>query len=207
MGDLGRILFWVLRKLSLAAFLTGLGLGGIAALIYWSEGVDFTTRAGENLKILETENRQLKDAVVQAENRLVITRTEAAAQKLRADQAAKVVRQLEEIGSGVSWLSTSSEQLKENSMRMERMKQMESDSRKRAEELDRNLVRIQWEKDGIELALQRNQSQFKLAKTESSPYLHYVRQAWIVWKNVLLSVVVVLMFIPSGLRLRRFWRS
>ena len=207
MGTLLRLFSWPLRKLSFAALLAALGLIGAGLWIFLHETENFESGRRRMVQGLRTENLRLKAALEEADGRMKATRIQIAARQLRADQAAKVASDLDDLSSGLSRITTSAEQLKENDLRAERMKQMEADSRKRASDLDQDLIRIQWEKDGMELALERNQAQLATAPSEDSPLLYYAGQAWVSYGKAILLGVVILMLAPPVWRLWRFWRS
>ena len=197
------LLSWPLRKLAYAALLVVLGLTGAGLWIFLHDGGDFETSHRNAVKKIEAENAGLRAALADSEARLAKTRTQIAASQLRADQAAKVARNLDDLSGGLNRITTSSAQLKENDERLAHMKQMEADSRKRAADLDQGLIRIQWEKDGIEIALERNRVQAATVATDESPLMYFVRRAWVDYGKAVLVGVVALMLLPS---LWRFWR-
>ena len=201
------LLSWPLRKLAYAALLAVLGLTGAGLWIFLHDGSDFEASHRNAIKKIETDDATLKAALADSEARLTKTRTEVAASQLRADQAAKVAHNLDDLSGGLNRITTNSAQLKENDERLARMKQMEADSRKRAAELDQGLIRIQWEKDGIEIALQRNRAQAAAVASEESPFLYFVRRAWIDYGKAVLVGVVVVMLLPPLWRFWRFTRS
>jgi hypothetical protein len=123
---------------------------------------------------------------------------------LRADQAAKIAHELDDLNSGFSRFTTGSAQVEENDRRLTRMKQMEIDSRKRVNELSQNLVRIQWEKDGMEIALERNQADLKAAAAENSALEYYARRVWVSYGKAIFVGVGLVLLAPLSLRL---WRS
>ena len=207
MSSLRSFLFWPIRKLAFAALLAGLGLAGVALWIFNHEGNDFETSHRVAVGKTEAENATLKAAVADADRRMASTRTEIASRRLRADQAAKVAHELDELSSGMSRITTDSAQLKENDERLVRMKQMEADSRKRAGDLEQALVRFQWEKDGIEIALEKNQTQLAAVVAEGSVWEYYFRRAWEEYGKAVLAGVVIVMLLPSLWKLWRFSRS
>lgn len=207
MSSLRNFLFWPIRKLGFAALLTGLGLAGVALWIFNHEGNDFETSHRVAVRKTEAENATLKAAVADADRRMASTRTEIASRRLRADQAAKVARELEELSSGISRITTDSAQLKENDERLARMKQMEADSKKRADDLEQALIRIQWEKDGIEIALEKSKTQLAAVEAEGTILEYYFRRAWEEYGTAVLVGVVVVMLLPSLWKLWRFSRS
>ncbi|HEY4248515.1 MAG TPA: hypothetical protein VGM64_16950 [Lacunisphaera sp.] len=201
------LLSWPLRKLAYAAVLAVLGLTGAGLWIFLHDGSDFETSHRNAVKKIAVENATLKAALVDSDARLAKTRTEIAARQLRADQAAKVAQNLDDLSGGLNQITTSSAQLKENDERIARMKQMEADSRKRAADLDQELIRIQWEKDGIEIAMERNRAQAATVATDESPLMYFARRAWADYGKAVLVGVVVLMFLPPLWRLWRFMRN
>lgn len=207
METLKRLLSWPLRKLAFAAFLAALGLTGAALWIFLHDEGSFQASQRHVIEKLTADNVRLKAARDDADLRMAATRTEIAARQLRADQAAKIARNLDDLNGGLDRVIASSEQVKENEERIIRMKQMEIDSRKRAADLDQNLIRIQWEKDGMEIALERNQKQLATTTVEDSTILYYARRAWESYGKAVLAVVVVIMFAPVIWRAWRFSRS
>lgn len=178
MGTFGRIISWLSHKLIFGAVLAVVALGGLGFWVYFRDQVDFDLRRLEIVRALTGETAKLRAALADVEARLAAMRVEAAAQQERAAQAAKVANELESLGGGLNRLTTDSAQLRENEERLARMRQMQADSLKRAAELQENLKRTQWEKDGLEIALGRMQLQLKAAEENKSKVVHYVREAW-----------------------------
>ncbi len=201
------LLSWPLRKLAYAVLLAVLGLTGAGLWIYLHDGSDFETSHRNAVKKIEVENATLKMALVDSDARLAKTRTEIAASQLRADEAAKVAQNLDDLSGGLNQITASSAQLKENDARIARMKQMEADSRKRAGDLDQGLIHIQWEKDGIEIALERNRAQAAVVAPDESPLLYFARRAWDDYGIAVMVGVAVLMLLAPLWRLWRFMRS
>ena len=194
---------WVIYKAAYVALLVGLGLIGVSLFTFLREPGDFFAQQHQATQSLKAEELRLRAAIAEADLRMREIRTQVAARELRADQAAKVARELDDLNGGLSRFSSSSAQLEENEARSVRMKQMEADSRKLIGELGQNLIRVQWEKDGIEIALEKNQTQLKTAVTETSPLLHYLRLAWDSQGRTVLAVAVLLMMAPSIWKLAR----
>lgn len=178
MGTFGRIISWLSHKLIFAAALAVIGLAGFGFWAYLRDQVDFDRHRLDLIRMLTGEDANLRAALSDVEGRMAAMRTEVTAQQERAEQAAKVARELENFTSGLNRLTTDAAQLRENDERLARMRQMEAESRKRVPELQENLKRTQWEKDGLEIALGRTQAQLKSAQENKSKALHYVREAW-----------------------------
>jgi hypothetical protein len=107
------------------------------------------------------------------------------------------------LGSGLNRLTTDAAQVRENDERLARMKAMATDSRQRVVDLGQDLVRLQWEKDGVEIALEQNQQRIKTATADDSKLLHYLRQDWTTHGWLVLGVFVVALLAPALWRLRR----
>jgi len=178
MGTFARIISWLSHKLIFGAVLAVVALAGLGFWVYFRDQVDFDLRRLEIVRALTGETAKLRAALSDVEARMAAMRVEAAAQQERAAQAAKVANELEILGGGLNRLTTDSAQLRENDERLARMRQMQAESLKKTAELQDNLKRTQWEKDGLEIALGRMQLQLKSAEENKSKVVHYVREAW-----------------------------
>ncbi len=178
MGSLGSFFSWLSRQLVLGAAIAVLGLAGLGFWVYFRDQVDFDLRRLEIIRALTGETAKIRAALGDVENRMAAMRLEVTAQQERAAQAAKIVRDLYALNSGLNRLTTASDQVRENDERLVRMKQLEAESLKRAADLQELLKRTQWEKDGLEIALGRMQLQLKSAEDKKSKVVHYVREAW-----------------------------
>lgn len=201
------LLSWPLRKLAYAALLAVLGLTGAGLWIFLHDANDFDASHRNAVKKIAAENGTLKLASADADARMAKTRTEIAASQLRADQAAKVSQTLVDLSGALDRITISSAQLKENDQRLARMKEMEVNSRKRAADLDQGLIHIQWEKDGIEIALEQNRAQAAALAPDESPLWYFARRAWADYGIAVLVGVAVVMVLPPLWRLWRFMRS
>ena len=197
MGALGRFFSWLVQKLTFALALAVLAVAGLGLWIYLRDQVDFDVRRLEIVRALTGETTKLKAALGDVEGRMTATRAEIAAQKERAAQSAKVARDVDELNSGLNRLTTDAAQVRENDARVARMKQMETDALRRANDLELVLKRTQWEKDGLEIALGRMELQLKSAEASKSKILHYAREAWAKYGPHVLLLVALYFLGPS----------
>lgn len=198
-----RFVWWLLQRLALALLLAGLALGGLGLWTFLRDGGDFPTRRQKQVRALTAEAGDLKSALGEIGTRMAAIRTEIAAQKERAEQAAKVGRQLDELSSGFNRLTTAAAQLQENKERLARMQQMMANSLQRAAELEQSLVRNQWEKDGLEIALARKQQELGAVLADNSKLRHYARATWAAYGRWVLLAVAVVALGPVFWRRRR----
>ncbi len=205
MGALGRFFSWLAQKLTFALVLGVLAVAAVSLWIFLRDQVDFDVRRLEIVRALTGETSKLKAALGDVDARMAATRTEIAAQKDRAAQAARVAADVDAMNSGLSRLTTDSAQVRENDARVARMKQMELEANKRVNELELALKRTQWEKDGLEIALGRMQLQLKAAEANKSKLLHYAREAWGNYGRKILLVVGLYFIGPSVGRMFLFF--
>jgi hypothetical protein len=204
MGAIGRFFSWSVRQLVLALLVAVAGVAGLGLWAGLRDPAGFEARRTELVRALTAETVRLRAALAGAETRMAATRVEIAAQQDRAAQAAKVARDLAELNSGLNRLTASFAQVRENDERLARMKQMSADSLVRVADLQENLQRTQWEKDGLEIALARARRQRTAAEADT-PLLHYARAGWNSGGRMVLGVAALVVFGPS--LWRRFRRA
>ncbi|HTL66271.1 MAG TPA: hypothetical protein VL200_01285 [Lacunisphaera sp.] len=200
-----RLFWWLVQRLLLGLLLAGVLFGALGWWTWRQDAADFATRRQARLNGITAEISRLQAAQADTEARAAATRVEIAARKSRAAQAERVVRELEDLNGGLSRLTTSSEQRAENDERLARMRQMQSDSLKKAVELEQAAVRLQWEKDGIEIALERQQRELAATQADRSPAWHCARVVWSRHGTWVLLVSALAAIVP--LFLRRSLRS
>lgn len=195
-----RLFSWLLKKLLLAAVLTGAALAALGWWEYRRDGDTFEQRRQVSLAGLQGDLARTGTALAAVEGRLALQPAAVGAQETRARQAAKVAQELNELGSGLNRLTTDGSQLRENETRQARLKQMEADATKRVGELKQEFVRLQWEKDGLEIARERVQSQLRVAEANQSPAGHYALAAWDRFGDFVLWGAALVVFGPTVVR-------
>jgi len=203
MGAPVRFIWWLGFRLVFALVLAGLVLGALGLWKFRRDPVDFAARRQNLVTLLMAETSRLKEALGGTEARMASIRIETAAQKERAEQAAKVARLLDELGRGLNRLTTAATQLQENNERLARMKEMEATSRNRTAALEEALIKTQWEKDGLEIALARKQQELSAVLADDSKVRHYARETWAAHGRWVLVAVAVVLLGPVFLRRRR----
>ncbi len=196
MGALARFLSWILKKATFALVLAVAGVAGLGLWVFVRDRVDFDVRRLELVRALTGETKKLQAALSDVEARMAQIRVDISAADARAQQAAKVAKDIDAGNSGFSRLTASSEQVREDEVRVARMKQMEADARQKASDLQQALIRAQWEKDGLEIALGRMQIQLRKADEEKSKIVHYAREAWEKYGRTVMIAVALYLFGP-----------
>ncbi|HVZ63263.1 MAG TPA: hypothetical protein VG936_01655 [Lacunisphaera sp.] len=195
-----RLFWWLVLRLLLGLLLAGVLFGFLGWWTWRQDAGDFEARRRARVQSVTAEISRLQAAAADAEARAAATRVEITARKARAAQAERVVRELEDLNGGLNRLTTSAEQRTENDERLARMRQMQSDSLKKAADLEQAAVRLQWEKDGIEIALERQQGELAAARADRSPVWHYARIVWSRHGTWVLVVSAIFAVVPIFLR-------
>ena len=201
---IGRFFSWFLRKLTFALLLVALVVAGLALGIFLRDQVDYDLRRQEIIRTLTGEIAKLDAGLAGVESRLAAARAEVAAQQDRVTQAARVVRDLEDLGGGLNRLTTDAAQLQEYDARLARMRQQQADILTHCAELESAVKRTQWEKDGLELAQARLQAQRKATEENQSKSQYYVRQAWKSYGMYVLLAAALGFLTPLG-RVLAYW--
>ncbi len=178
MGILARILSWSLRQLTFAVMLVAAGVLGFAVWIYLRDDIQFEQRRVELARALTGQRAQMKAALADAEARQAALRAEIGTQERRAQEAARLARELAELSGGLNRLTTPADQLRLNEERLARLRATEAEARQRAAELQQQVVRTQWEKEGLENALGRLEHQLAVVDAQKSRLIDFAREAW-----------------------------
>jgi hypothetical protein len=201
MGAFVRFLSWILKKATFAVVLAVLGVASLGLWVFLRDHVDFDLRRADLIRQITGQTKKLRAALADVEARMAQMRVDIRSAEDRAEQAAKVAKEIESANSGFNRLTASSEQTKEDETRIARLKQMEAESRQKASDLQQALIRAQWEKDGLEIAIGKQQVVLKKVEEEKSKVVHYAREAWDRYGRTILIVAAIYFFGPPVGRL------
>lgn len=194
-----RFLSWLLQKLTLGAVLGVLGLTGFGLWSFLHDHVDFDLRSSELVRMLTGETRKIEAALADVNARMAQTRTEQAAQQLRAKEAERLAEELADLNGGLNRLTTDAAQRHENEVRRTHLLHMAAEVKTKVKALEEAATRAQWERDGLEIALGRLHKQIQQAEAEKSKVLHYAREAWTRYgRHVLVLLALYFLGPPLG---------
>jgi hypothetical protein len=83
-----------------------------------------------------------------------------------------------------------------NEERIARLLALESDATIQAEKLRELITRAGWERDGLQIALGKTETQLRAAEQQKSQVVHYARGAWERYGRYVLGAVVIYFFAP-----------
>lgn len=177
-GMLLKLALWLLQKLAAAAVIVLLALAAYGVWLYWQEQGAFEAQRIESLQRAIAERDELIAAKAAIEQRVAALAADIKNQKKRAQKAAEIVATLRSLESWWDrWLGNS-EQQSANAGQMKRMEALKSDAAARVSELQHAIAQTDWEKDGIELALNRVNTQVATLEAGRSRARYYVALAW-----------------------------
>lgn len=196
MGAVAKFLAWILRKVTFSILLVLLGLTGFGLWLFLRENVALEMKQQALLRELTGKNQQLRAALANIEARMSGLRTEIPVEENRAREAARIAAQLADLNGSVS-----DEQRRENERRIAALRETESVARQKAAELQQMLMRTQWEKDGLEIALSHAAAELNHVEAKKSQVLVYAREAWGRYGDYVVIAVIVYFLSPPVLRL------
>ena len=169
---------------------TGMGWGWITRPAEAAGG-----RAAE-IGAIQARLADLRGQTNRVEERMDSLRVERSAQLLRARQAGLVAGRLAGSVGGLSGLTANPDQLREDERRLARMREMAAAATLRAGELMQESVRLQWRKDGLEIAANQAGTRLRELQTPASPFGQSLRAAWQRWGRIILGLAAVAALLP-----------
>jgi hypothetical protein len=169
---------WLAQKLAAAALIVVLGLAAYGLWLFLRDQGDFNLNRDALLNELNHRRAELSGAKQAVEKRLVDLQAGIELQHERVKRAQKVIDLLHEMESWWDRLWGNPAQAKANDEQLKRMEDVKSTALTQVAELGRTLTQTRWEKDGIELELERVTRQIVDIEASKSKFAHYVRAAW-----------------------------
>ena len=177
MGALLKLVRWVLEKTATAGLILGLALAAAGLWLYLRDNVDFDEWRHDVMRTLTGERAKVQSALDDVRLRQNTTSAAIAAEQDRIRQTDKVLAQLGELDSTWDRL-TGDPQQKANRERREKLERARTDSAARVAALQADLTRIGWERDGLEIALGKLDTQLRTIEAKRSKVMHYLERVW-----------------------------
>ena len=175
---LGRFLRWVFEKFAAATLIVGLGLAACGLWLFLKDNVDFDQWRHDIVRAINGERAQTKAALDDVHKRMDRISAEITAEQERGKQADKVIAQLRDLESTWDKLVGNREQQKANAEQIERLSTLRTTITAKAQTLQQDFTRTTWERDGLEIALGKLDTQLKVAEEKQSRIMHYLERAW-----------------------------
>lgn len=200
-----KFLRWLFQKCAAALLMVVLALCAYGLWLFLRDTVDFDQHRTDLMITLSGERRQIREAMADVEERLDEFTVMMEAEQDRIRRAEKVIATLTELESTWDRLIGNPEQQRANAEQKARMMKMRQDSQTRLTELQTKFQRTVWEKEGLQIALGRLESNIKAVEEKQSQVAHYLRDAW-ERSRIWLAVALGLYFLgPTAGRLTLYY--
>ena len=169
---------WLAQKLVIAGLIVLVALAGYGLWLFLQEEAGIEQRRLERLQQAAIERDRLVAVQAAIEKRIAALKTEIETQKERAKQAEKIISALQELESWWDRLLGNPQQQSANAEQLKRMQALRGEAAGKAVELQRMVAQTIWEKDGVEIAVQRANAEIASIEASRSKARLYVREAW-----------------------------
>ena len=202
-----RLALWLVQKAGVAALLVAGGLGVYAFWLATRDPVDFDLRRSESLRLLTGEQQHLEAALGEVKQRIASLETGLAAQQERRHTADRMTAALR---AGDTWWSTmwdklfgDVDQVRTKEERLDHLEKMKTEATARAAELRTTIIRTNWERDGVEIDLERVNRHLAAVERDRSKALHYLALAWQRSRWYVIAALAAWFLAPTLWRRRR----
>jgi chromosome segregation ATPase len=204
-----KLVIWLVHKAGVAVLFVGVGLGAYAIWLAARDSADFDLRQSESRRLLTGEQQHLQAELATVKQRLANLETALAAQEERVHTADRVIAS---VRSDDSWWRTvwerlfgDADQVCSKEERLARLENMKRDAAARAAELRTTIIRTSWERDGVEIDLERLSRHLAAVERDRSKTLHYLALAWQRSRWYVIAVLALWFFVPRLRWRRRQW--
>ncbi len=203
MANGSKTLFWLGRKVLIAILPAAVALGAAAGWLHWQDEPHAEQSRQTAIREFIAESNRLTAELANLRGQIDDWRIQRRALLERTRQAATVAEQLEEATSGINRLTSDSAQLREDRERLRRMRERATLASRRADELEQTLTRLQWRKDGVEIAVARVARQLQAAQSPGSRAAYYLLAAWQRYGIHFLVIILLILALEYLLSSRR----
>jgi septal ring factor EnvC (AmiA/AmiB activator) len=202
-----RLVLRLMKKAGVAALLVAVGLGAYAFWLAARDPVDFDLRRSESLRLLTDEQQHLLAALGDVKQRIARLETALATQQERLHTSDRAIAALR---AGDIWWRTAwdrlfgdADQVRTKEERLARLEKLKADATARAAELRPTIIRASWERDGMEIDLERVNRHLAAVERNRSKTLHYLSLAWQRSRWYVIAALALWFLAPTLWRRRR----
>ncbi|MEI8089476.1 MAG: hypothetical protein WCG63_07755 [Opitutaceae bacterium] len=188
---------WLLGKTAAASLILALGLGTGGLWLFLRDNVNFEDWRRDVIRTINGERAHIQSALGDVEQRLELMKVEMAAERSKVEQAGKIIQQLKGLESTWDRLVGNVEQQRANAEQRTKMIALRAAAIARAETLQKDFMRMTWERDGLEVALGKKTAELKLAESKKSKVQHYLEDAWARSRNWVYLALGLYFFGPT----------
>ncbi|MDB6169231.1 MAG: hypothetical protein JWM88_2095 [Verrucomicrobia bacterium] len=177
MGVMIKIIRWLAEKAAAAGLILGLGLAASGVWLFLRDNVDFDEWRHDVMRTLTGERAKVQSALADVQRRLGQTSAGIAAEQDRIRQSDKIIAQLTQLDSTWDRLTGDAQQ-KANRERRTKLEQTRAETAAHVAALQTDFQRTTWERDGLEIALGKLDTQLRTIESKRSKVYHYLERVW-----------------------------
>jgi len=198
---------WAMIRLGIPALAVVLGVGVDAVRLARRDPVDFTAHRREQVARLGGEQARAEAALADVQSRLARLQADLATQEERRRTTERAIASLR---AGDRWwtgawdrLFGDAAEVRTREERLARLEQARTEAAARVAELRPAATRATWERDGVEIDLQRINRGLAALERDRSATLHYLTLAWRQTRWYVVAALLLWFLGPLAWRLAR----
>jgi hypothetical protein len=177
MAVLLKIVRWFASKAATAGLILGLALAACGTWLFLKDNVDFDEWRQDVMRTLTGERAKVVSALADVRHRMEKTSAEIASEQEKIKQTDNVIAQLAALDSTWDRLTGDAQQ-KANRERRAKLEESKTETAAHVAALQTEYQRTAWERDGLEIALGKLNTQLKTIEAKRSKVAHYLERVW-----------------------------
>ncbi|HWL16661.1 MAG TPA: hypothetical protein VNR00_13720 [Opitutus sp.] len=145
---------------------------------------------------LRRELAQLDAELAAVQQRIDQLEVDLVPAKSRVVQADKVIAQREQIKNTWSWFTGNREQQKANEEQLERMQAFRADAAAKLSDVQQELRRVRWERDGRQIERDRVTDALREEEARQATFSYYLQRAWLRSRSWIFLGAAAYLFVP-----------
>lgn len=176
MGSVFKFLRWVFEKFAGAALIVVLGLVACGLWLFLKDNVDFDALRQDAIRTFNGDRAHVREALADVNQRMDRLSAEIAAEQQRAKLADKIIAEIDAQDSLWERWFGNREQQRANAGQREKTVALRHSLTEKIAGLQKDFTRLTWERDGLEVAAGKIETQLKAAEAQQSRVLHYLER-------------------------------
>jgi hypothetical protein len=178
LGVASKFVRWVAAKFATAAAIVVFAVLVCALWVYLRDSVDFDQWRQDTVRAITGERAQLHTALADVNQKLASLSTQIATEQQRLADADKVIAGLKDLDSTWDRYLGNREQQKINDGRLASMTETRRTIAAKVDSLTQEFTHTTWTRNGLEIALGKQDAQLQKVQAQRSKIVHYLTAAW-----------------------------
>lgn len=170
---------WLLWKTAFATIAVALLLLGWSLRIYVQDPFDFTTYREMRMQQLADAHDELVSQLVEKEQQITEKREQLRSAQARAARASSVISTLHSLESRWERWFGDRERQDRIAAQISRVGEIETAARAQTLTLQREAIAVEWERQELQGKAEQIEARAELVARMRSPWVHYLRMAWV----------------------------